>query len=88
MDVTTRSGLENSLLSKLWKKSLDNMFILKVIEDEFYVVSTNEAQQEAVSIEALEHFDKPLSEVLPPEMYNFVVPNYMRCIQEHSPYSV
>ena len=85
MDVTTRSGLENSLLSKLWKKSLDNMFILKVIEDEFYVVSTNEAQQEAVSIEALEHFDKPLSEVLPPEMYNFVVPNYMRCIQEHSP---
>ena len=85
MDVKKRSGLENSLLSKLWKKSLDNMFILKVIGDDFYVVSTNEAQQEAVSIEDLEHFDKPLSEVLPADIYNFVVPNYQHCIQQQTP---
>jgi PAS domain S-box-containing protein len=61
------------------------MFILKVIKDEFYVVSTNEAQQEAVSIENLDHFDKPLSTVLPADIYNFVVPNYKRCIEQQSP---
>jgi PAS domain S-box-containing protein len=85
MDVKKRNTLENSLLSKLWQKSLDNMFILKVIDNDFYVVSTNEAQQETVSIEELEHFDKPLREVLPDELYNFVAPNYHRCIQNHSP---
>jgi len=85
MDVKERSMLETSLFSKLWKKSLDNMFILKVIGEEFHVVSTNEAQQEAVSIEALEHFGKPLSEVLPADVYNFVVPNYLRCIQQQLP---
>ncbi|NRA25198.1 MAG: response regulator, partial [Oleispira sp.] len=68
-------------LSKLWKKSLDNMFILKVIDNHFYVVSTNDAQQESVNIEDLEHCDKPLREVLPSDLYNFVVPNYLRCIQ-------
>jgi hypothetical protein len=45
MDVKERSMLETSLFSKLWKKSLDNMFILKVIGEEFHVVSTNEAQR-------------------------------------------
>ena len=85
MDVQKRNKLENSLLSKLWQKSLDNMFILKVIDNDFYIVSTNDAQQEAVNIEDLEHFDKPLREVLPVEMYNFVAPNYHRCIQHHTP---
>lgn len=85
MDVKKRSGLENSLLSKLWKKSLDNMFILKVIDNDFYVVSTNDAQQETVSIEDLEHFDKPLREVLPIDIYNFVVPNYKNCIEQQRP---
>jgi PAS domain S-box-containing protein len=85
MDVQKRNTLENSLLSKLWQKSLDNMFILKVIDNDFYVVSTNDAQQEAVNIEDLEHFDKPLREVLPAELYNFVAPNYHRCIKHHTP---
>ena len=85
MDVKKRNALENRLLSKLWQKSLDNMFILKVIDDDFYVVSTNDAQQESVHIEDIDHLDKPLREVLPPELYNFVAPNYHRCIQTHSP---
>ena len=85
MDVRKRNTLENRLLSKLWQKSLDNMFILKVINDDFYVVSTNDAQQESVSIKELEHFDKPLREVLPAELYNFVAPNYYRCIQHQTP---
>lgn len=85
MDVKKRSALENRLLSKLWQKSLDNMFILKIVENDFYVVSTNDAQQESVHIEELDHLNKPLREVLPPELYDFVTPNYHRCIQSHSP---
>jgi len=85
MDVKNRNKLENRLFAQLWKKSLDNMFILKVIDNDFYIISTNEAQQEAVSIEALEHFNKPLREVLPSDIYNFVVPNYERCTQQQAP---
>jgi len=85
MDVRKRNTLENRLLSKLWQKSLDNMFILKVVDDDFYVVSTNDAQQESVHIKELEHFDKPLREVLPAAMYDFVAPNYHRCIKHHTP---
>jgi len=85
MDVRKRNTLENRLLSKLWQKSLDNMFILKVVDDDFYVVSTNDAQQESVHIKELEHFDKPLREVLPPELYDFVAPNYHRCIKHQTP---
>ena len=84
MDVKKRNTLENRLLSKVWQKSLDNMFILKVVDNDFYVVSTNDAQQESVHIEELEHFDKPLREILPAELYNFVAPNYHRCIQQHT----
>lgn len=85
MDVKKRSGLETRLLSKLWQKSLDNMFILKIINNDFYIVSTNDAQQETVNIEELEHLDKPLKDVLPKEIYDFVVPNYQRCIEIRSP---
>lgn len=85
MDAKNRNELENRLFSQLWKKSLDNMFILRVIDNDFYIISTNEAQQEAVSIKALEHFNKPLREVLPKELYNFVAPNYQKCKQQQTP---
>lgn len=81
MTEARRPDLESSLFWELWKHSPDNMFILRVAPDDFYIMNTNLAQREVIEeLRDGSRTGQPLASVLPPEFYNLVAPNYRRCI--------
>lgn len=82
-----RLDLESSLFWELWRHSPDNMFILRVAADDYYIMNTNLAQKETV--EVLQDEDggigQSLRSLLPADFYDLVTPNYQRCVDmKHS----
>ena len=81
MNEARRPDLESSLFWELWKHSPDNMFILRVGVDDFYIMNTNLAQREIIEeLRDENRLGDPLSALLPVEFYNLVTPNYRRCV--------
>jgi two-component system, sensor histidine kinase len=78
-----RLDLESSLFWELWRHSPDNMFILRVAADDYYIMNANRAQKETV--EVLHNAGQSLRSLLPADFYDLVTPNYKRCVDvKHS----
>jgi len=77
--------LESSLFWGLWNNSPDNMFILQVKPDDYYLVSTNQSQAEVLEHPVLHMDSQPLRSLIPLEFWEFVTPNYDRCVREKQP---
>ncbi len=80
-----RELLESSLFSKLWQNSPDNMFVLKIVDDDFYIVTSNVKQQEKAELDSPSIIDVPLRELLPDDVYQPIHQNYQRCISAKEP---
>ena len=85
MIETRGPDLQSSLFWEIWENSPDNMFILRVDEDDFYVLDTNKAQQHTVDMAEMALNSRPLRDVLPPDFYDFVTPNYHNCVTAREP---
>ncbi len=81
----TQLDLESSLFWGLWHNSPDNMFILKVQPDDYYIMSTNQSLASTVDQSIIDMNGKPLRSILPPDFWSFVTPNYQRCVDERKP---
>lgn len=72
-------------LRLLWQHSPDTMFIIQARAERFYLIDFNPAQQQAFP----DGFDlqRPLDEILPPEMYQQIKARYEQCIVSRQPMS-
>ncbi|MCD8521766.1 MAG: ATP-binding protein [Saccharospirillaceae bacterium] len=77
--------LETHLFYEIWRNTPDNMFILRVSEDDFYIVKTNLAQQISVELVSALPRDLPMRQMMPADLYEAVVANYKRCIERKEP---
>ncbi|MDK2776208.1 MAG: response regulator [Pseudomonadota bacterium] len=78
-------NIQADLFWEIWQHSPDNMFILRVGDDDFYIVNTNQSQQDTIELDENVLNGRPLKEVLPADFYDFVTPNYHRCMREKKP---
>ncbi|MDK2776926.1 MAG: response regulator [Pseudomonadota bacterium] len=85
MSEHDQPDIQSGLFSELWKNSPDNMFLLRVADDDYYIVSTNHAQQQTVDLSHVDMHGRALKEALPPALYELVVPNYDRCVASGEP---
>lgn len=85
MDIKQRTLLESDLFSRLWQNTPDNMFVLKVQGDDFFLITSNMVQQEKAELEGPGSLAIPLREMLPPDVYAPIEKNYRRCVAEKKP---
>jgi len=77
--------LETHLFYEIWRNSPDNMFILRVGEDDFYFVKTNLSQQLSLELVSAAPKDMGIKELMPPDLYEQVSANYKRCMERKEP---
>ncbi len=83
-DACSKS-LEQHLFSEIWANSPDNMFILEVGEDDFYLVNTNTAQKATMELTGGLPKGQALSAIFPPELYQSLVQRYQQCVDQRRP---
>ena len=81
----TDNQMATRFLKSLWENSHDSFFVLKVVEDDFVLVSINHAEETLLGRSDKEVSGKRLRDLLPPEVYRSVSQNYRRCIAEKQP---
>ncbi|WP_221793393.1 response regulator [Oceanobacter mangrovi] len=81
----SQTDLQSRLFWGLWHNSPDNMFILRVQPDDYYVMGTNQSLADTVEQSIPDMNGKPLRSILTPEFRDFVVPNYDRCVKLNKP---
>jgi len=83
LDMRTASG--KRLLQELWKAEPDNLFIVHLLDGEFYLETINPAQENAVKLHVNAVRGKRLRDVLPDGFAQRVCENYQRCIDSGQP---
>ncbi|GGY53338.1 hypothetical protein GCM10011297_27710 [Bacterioplanes sanyensis] len=78
-------SLEQHLFSEIWANSPDNMFILEVGEDDFYLVNTNTAQKATMELTGGLPRGQALRSIFPPELYQNLVQRYQQCVDQRRP---
>lgn len=86
-DQYSAEQLRNHLLMQMWNNSPDNMFVIRLGEDDFYILDANLAERNSFELISGLPKDTPLRSILPPETYDQVVANYRQCLQLNAPIS-
>lgn len=79
MPGTNEADPESGLFREVWKNSPDIMFVLRVTDDDFYLVSTNHSYGQSLPEETT---GQPLKSVIPTDAYNNMLPHCLRCARE------
>lgn len=83
LDLRTESGTR--VLLELWKAAPDNLFIVHLLDGEFYIDAINPAQERAVQLDFRAVRGKRLRDVLPEGFAQRICENYQRCIDSGQP---
>ena len=77
--------LEQHLFAEIWANSPDNMFILEVGDDDFFLVNTNSAQKATLELVGNLPRGQSLRSLLPAELYQTSTQRYRQCAEQRRP---
>lgn len=80
LNMSEHRNLEAELFWELWKNTPDNMFVLRVEEGDIYVVNFNDPQLDALELTR----GVPMREQVDPALFEAVMSNYQRCIEQRA----
>ncbi|ASP38142.1 hypothetical protein CHH28_05335 [Bacterioplanes sanyensis] len=85
MTETQGRSLEQHLFAEIWANSPDNMFILEVGEDDFYLVNTNTAQKVTMELVGNLPRGQALKTLFPADLYQELIQRYQQCVDQRRP---